>query len=245
MRSLLLPTVSFIAVLSLTACGENFSVANVSLGGSGSGTQKPLPGGGGNGGVSNPSTGDKDEAYEYVVTVPQETQDLCMGIQRSMRFIDVESKQPLPVGRIQLLNITPLQIEIRNTTPHYVYQLIPLCRPIEYQVDQTTMIHGQALRCGADQDELQVLRPYETRTYELDLSFAETELPFIVKYNAFYQTELPKDDLPWEKCDAAKIYVPIQKRRVSKGNGSEEPPITIPERPVIENPEIPKGEKPE
>ncbi|EPG35505.1 hypothetical protein [Acinetobacter colistiniresistens] len=244
MRSLLLVTISFISVVVLTACGENFSVANVSLGGSGSGTQKPLPGGG-NGGGSNPSTGDKDEAYEYVVTVPQETQDTCMGIQRNLRLIDAESKQPLPLGHVQPLNITPLQIEIKNTTPNYVYQLTPLCRPIEYQIDQTTMFHGQALRCGADQDELQVLRPYETRIYELDLNFAQTELPFTVKYNAFYQTELPKNDIPWEKCDVAKITVPIHKRRISKDIGTEQPPITLPEVPNGEHPEIPKGEKPE
>ncbi|MCH7315066.1 hypothetical protein [Acinetobacter sp. ANC 3882] len=244
MRSLLLPTICLISSIGLTACGENFSVANVSLGGSGSGTQKPLPGGGGNGGISNPSTGDKDEAYEYVVTVPQETQHTCLGIQRNMRFIDGETKQALPIGRIQRLNLSPLQIEIKNTTPNYVYQLIPLCRPIEFQVGDMTMFQGESLRCGIDQDELQVLRPYETRTYELDLTFAETELPFIVNYNAFYQTELPKADTAWEKCDAAKMIVPVHKRRVPKVIGTEEPTETIPEIPVTEHPEIPIGEKP-
>ena len=241
MRSLLLTTVCFSSMVVLTACGENFSVANVSLGGSGSGTQKPLPGGG-NGGNSNPSTGDKDEAYEYVLTVPQETQSICMGIQRNMHFIDWETKQPLAIGKVQPINISPLEIEIRNTTPNYVYQLVPLCRPIEFQLDQTIMFHGQSLRCSAEQDELQVLRPYETRRYELDLAFAETDLPLIVNYNAFYQTELPRADTAWEKCDAAKITVPIHKRRIPKVIGKEEPPITIPEIPTGEHPEIPAGE---
>lgn len=245
MRSLLLVTFSFTSVVVLTACGENFSVANVSLGGSGSGTQKPLPGGGGNGGISNPSTGDKDEAYEYVVTVPHETQDTCLGIQRSIRFINWETKQALAVGLVQPINITPLQIEIKNTTPNYVYQLIPQCRPIEFQLDQTTMLHGQSFRCSPEQDELQVLRPYETRYYELDLGFAETELPLIVNYNAFYQTELPKANTKWEKCDAAKIIVPIHKRRINKVIGSEEPTETIPEIPIGEHPDIPVGEHPE
>ena len=230
MRSLLLPFVTLIPLVSLTACGENFSVANVSLGGSGSGTQKPLPGGD-TGGISNPSTGDKDEVYEYVVAIPQETQDTCMGIQRNMRFIDWETKQALPIGRVQQINITPLQIEIKNTTPNYVYQLVPLCSPIEFQLDQTPMAFSQPLRCGADQDELQVLRPYETRTYELNLTFAESELPFIVSYNAFYQTELPKADTAWKKCEAAKMVVPIHKRRVPKVIGTEEPTESIPEIP--------------
>lgn len=230
MRSLLLPLVSLISVVNLTACGENFSVANVSLGGSGSGTQKPLPGGD-TGGISNPSTGDKDEVYEYVVTVPQETQDTCMGIQRNMRLIDWETKQALPIGQIQQINITPLQIEIKNTTPNYVYQLVPLCSPIEFQLDQTPMAFGQSLRCGAEQDELQLLRPYETRTYELSLSFAATELPFIVSYNAFYQTELPKADTVWKKCDAAKMVIPIHKRHVPKVIGTEEPIESVPEIP--------------
>ncbi|WP_278493972.1 hypothetical protein [Acinetobacter gyllenbergii] len=238
MRSLLYPLVSLISVLSLTACGENFSVANVSLGGSGSGTQKPLPGGGGNGGNSNPSTGDKDEAYEYVVTIPHEAQDTCFGIQRSLRLIDSGTKQTLPTGRIQSLKTTPLQIEIKNTTPNYIYQLIPLCRPIEYQIGQNVLFEGQSLRCDTDQDELQVLRPFETRRYELDLTFAETELPFVVNYNAFYQTELPTANTAWEKCDAAKITIPIHKRRIVKV-------IETSDQPTETLPEIPKGEKPE
>lgn len=237
MRSLLLTTVCFSSVVILTACGENFSVANVSLGGSGSGTQKPLPGGG-NGGGSNPSTGDKDEIYEYVATIPQETQETCFGIQRNMRFIDSETKQTLPSGRIQSLKTTPLQIEIKNTTPNYIYQLIPLCRPIEYQIGQNILFEGQSFRCEADQDELQVLRPFETRRYELDLTFAETEVPFIINYNAFYQTELPTTDTAWKKCDAATITVPIHKRRIVKV-------IETTDQPTETLPEIPMGEKPE
>lgn len=236
MKTILFPSIILVSAIALTACGENFSAANVSLGGSGSGTQKPLPGGGNSGG-SYPSTGDKGEFYEYVVTIPQESQSSCTGVQRSMRFIDAETKQPLAVNSLQSLALSPLQIEISNTTPNYVYQLVPLCRPIEFQVGETVMFHGQSLRCTTDQDEIQVLRPYETRTYELDLSFAETELPLIVNYKAFYRTDLPSSGTAWEKCDAAQITVSIYKKRIPKEPKHIEPPITVPEQPVGEKPE--------
>lgn len=215
MKTILFPSFFLVSALALTACGENFSAANVSLGGSGSGTLKPLPGGN-NGGISNPSTGDKDERYEYLIAIPKESQSSCKGIQRTMGFIDAKTKQPFPVNSLQPLAMAPLQIEISNTTSNYVYQRVPLCRPIEFQVGETIMFHGQSLRCAQDQDEIQVLRPYETRRYELDLSFAETELPLIVNYNAFYATDLPSIDLAWEKCEAAQITVPIYKKLVPK-----------------------------
>ncbi|MFI8032593.1 hypothetical protein ACH8I4_01715 [Acinetobacter sp. ABJ_C3_5] len=215
MKTILFPSIFLVSALALTACGENFSAANVSLGGSGSGTLKPLPGGN-NGGISNPSTGDKDERYEYLIAIPKESQSSCKGIQRTMGFMDAKTKQPFPVNSLQPLAMAPLQIEISNTTSDYVYQRVPLCRPIEFQVGETIMFHGQSLRCATDQDEIQVLRPYETRRYELDLSFAETELPLIVSYNAFYATDLPSIDLVWEKCEAAQITVPIYKKSLPK-----------------------------
>ncbi|ENX10549.1 MULTISPECIES: hypothetical protein [Acinetobacter] len=219
MKTILFPSIFLFSALTLTACGENFSAANVSLGGSGSGTLKPLPGGN-NGGISNPSTGDKDERYEYLIAIPKESQSSCKGIQRTMGFIDAKTKQPFPVNSLQPLAMAPLQIEISNTTSDYVYQRVPLCRPIEFQVGETIMFHGQSLRCATDQDEIQVLRPYETRRYELDLSFAETELPLIVNYNAFYATDLPSIDLAWEKCEAAQITVPIYKKSLPKKSES-------------------------
>jgi len=141
-----------------------------------------------------------------------------------MGFMDAKTKQPFPVNSLQPLAMAPLQIEISNTTSDYVYQRVPLCRPIEFQVGETIMFHGQSLRCATDQDEIQVLRPYETRRYELDLSFAETELPLVVNYNAFYATDLPSIDLAWEKCEAAQITVPIYKKPLPKKPEHIDPP---------------------
>lgn len=237
MKTIIFPGFFVVSALILTACGENFSAANVSLGGSGSGTQKPLPGGGGNGGISNPSTGDKDERYEYFVTAPPESQSNCNGIQRNLRLIDGETGQPLTLNAVHALAKSPLQVEITNTTADYIYQLVPSCRPVEFQVGDTVIFHGQSFRCADGQDELQVLRPYETRHYELDLNFAETELPFTVNYKAFYHTTPPTPETVWEKCDAAQLGIPIHKRRIHSN-----PEPVDPSGPL---PEIPKGEKPE
>lgn len=108
---------------ALTACGEDYHylASNVSLDGSGSGTQKPRPGGSdatGNG------KGDED-SYEYYMTIPDAVANECLGIQRSMQFIYGDTKQPIPSGT------TLLQIELRNTTPNYIFEQVPQCRQVE------------------------------------------------------------------------------------------------------------------
>ena len=114
---------------ALTACGEDYHylASNVSLDGSGSGTQKPRPGGSdatGNG------KGDED-SYEYYMTIPDAVANECLGIQRSMQFIYGDTKQPIPSGTVQELATTLLQIELRNTTPNYIFKQVPQCRQVE------------------------------------------------------------------------------------------------------------------
>ncbi|ENW08670.1 hypothetical protein [Acinetobacter beijerinckii] len=213
------------ATINLIGCGENFLAANVSLGGSGSGTQKPVPGGNDN--SSNPSTGDGDEHYEYVAKIPTVTQSTCSGVQRRMRFIYADNKQPIPPETIRSLAISPLQIEIENTTPNYVYALTPLCRQIDYEIGTMNILPGESLKCAADQDSIQVLKPFEIRRYEVDLKFAETQEPITVNYYSFYSTDLPKIDTVWDKCEAAQITVIMQKRLIPKVI-AEEPTIQLP-----------------
>lgn len=200
--------------LALTGCGENLLASNVSLGGSGSGSHKPNTGG--NNGTSNPSTGDGGDKYEYVATIPAATENTCMGIQRNMRFIYQDTRLPIAANTLWKLSSSPLQIEIKNNSPNYVFELVPLCKQIDFQIGEMNVSPTQSLKCAADQDSLQVLRPFETRLYEIDLTFAETEEPIIVNYYAFYSPELAKDKTVWTKCDSLKINIQMQKRLIEK-----------------------------
>jgi hypothetical protein len=225
MKKLSLSVLLCSITLSLAACGDNFLAANVSLGGSGSGTQKPVPGGNDN--SSNPSTGDGDERYEYVARIPAETLSTCSGVDRRMRFIDAESKHPLPVDTIRSISISPLQIEIRNTTPNYIYEMTPLCRHIDFKIGTMDIEASQSFKCSRDQDSIQVLKPFETRTYEVDLKFAETQEPITVNYYAFYGAELPSTDTIWDKCDVAQATVLMHKRLIPKTE-DDDPSIEFP-----------------
>ena len=196
----------------LTACGDDYHylAANVSLGGSGSGTQKPRPGGSdatGNG------KGDED-SYEYYMTIPETVADECLGIQRSMQFIYADSKQPIPSGTVQELAATPLQIELRNTTPNYIFEQLPQCRQVEVW-SELTNVHiqpDQYLRCTADQYSIQVLGPYETRIYEFDAKLPTDADRWKIKYTATnYGIQPSANDLRWTQCQPLEITLPVDK----------------------------------
>ncbi|WP_336943537.1 hypothetical protein [Acinetobacter modestus] len=215
-------------VISLVACGENFLASNVSLGGSGSGAQKPVPGSNDN--SSNPPTGDGDETYEYVAKIPADIQSICSGVERHMRFVEAESKLPIPADTLRSLSISALQIEIHNTTPNYIYEMIPNCRPVDFKIGSMNIEASQSFKCVSEQNSIQVLKPFETRTYEIDLKFAITQEPITISYYAFYSTELPSSDTIWDKCDTTQTTVLMYKRRVPKteDNDTSLPPIELP-----------------
>ncbi|ENX59425.1 MULTISPECIES: hypothetical protein [Acinetobacter] len=226
MRSLLLATVSFISVVVLTACGENFSVANVSLGGSGSGTQKPLPGGG-----NPPVTGDKgkddeeEDQYDYFVTFPDAVNDECTGIQRSIYFIDAGTKHPQIAGAQQSSPSQTVQINIKNTTPNYIFEKIPQCHQVEFWAmsGKLHFLPDQYLRCSAEQYTVQVLQPYEIKTYEFDFKIPQGDDILLVRYPTQYTSNLPDAQTHWSSCPTLDIHLPVTQQLIPK-SGEKLPP---------------------
>lgn len=225
---------------ALTACGEqhHYLAANVSLGGSGAGTQKPRPGG-----SDLPGHGKDDEDnYEYYMTIPETVTDECLGVQRTMRFIHADSKQPILSGTEQLLSATPLQIELRNTTPNYIYERVPQCRQMEVW-SELTSVHIQSdqyLRCPSEQDSIQVLRPYETRIYEFDAKLPNDADRWKMKYTAAnYSIQLPTNDLEWIRCKPLEITIPVDKifkpKKPIDNSEKLEEEISLPED-IVEQP---------
>lgn len=196
--------------LSVVACGEDFLASNVSLGGSGSGTQKPRPGG------SDPTGNGKDDEdnYEYYMTIPNAVSDECLGVQRNMHFIYADSKQPILSGTKQLLAATPLQIELRNSTPNYIFEQVPECRQIEVwsELGNVHVLSDQYLRCAVEQNSVQVLRPYETRTYEFDVKLPNDADRWKMKYTvANYGIQSSTNDLHWTQCQPLEIRLQVDK----------------------------------
>lgn len=210
MKKFPLSVLFFSLIISLVACGENFLASNVSLGGSGSGTQKPRPGG-------SDSTGngkDDEDNYEYYMTIPDAVTDECLGVQRTMHFIYADSKQPILPGTKQLLTATPLQIELRNSTPNYIFEQVPECRQMEVwsELGNVHVLSDQYLRCAAEQNSIQVLRPYETRIYEFDVKLPNDADQWKMKYTvANYSIQSSTNDLHWTQCQPLEIKLQVDK----------------------------------
>ena len=148
------------------------------------------------------------------MTIPDAVADECLGIQRSMQFIYGDTKQPIPSGTVQELAATPLQIELRNTTPNYIFEQVPQCRQLEVW-SELTNVHvqpDQYLRCTAEQDSIQVLRPYETRIYEFDAKLPSDADRWKIKYTAAnYSIQSSSNDLRWTHCQPLEITLQVDK----------------------------------
>lgn len=197
--------------ITLAGCGENFSAANVSLGGSGTGDVKsPLPGGG-----SNPDgkpTEDNEEKEYYYATIPAMVNNECLGVQRTMYFVYAESKQPISVGSVEYLPFTNLKLEVENRTPRYVFELAPQCRSFEVKSEDRVYSKTPYPICAENQNSVQVLQPYETRAFTFDLNFINASGLWSVAYQVSSSAELPNLKTTWEKCAPLRIPITIQKK---------------------------------
>ncbi|RZF53086.1 hypothetical protein EXE30_08140 [Acinetobacter halotolerans] len=193
----------------LTACGENFSASNVSLGGSGSGHQKPPNP---TGGDSIPSHDEKDTIY--YVKIPAMNNNECMGMQRNVHFIFTDSKQAIPVGSTQYLPLTSLQVEIKNTTPNYIFERADQCQPFKIQKNDMVFARSPYPHCSLEQQSVQVFQPYETKIYTLNLDFINAAHQWDVNYLVSYGSELPSTRSQWEKCPPLPLSFTIQKRKI-------------------------------
>ncbi|MDO7413072.1 hypothetical protein Q5X48_14775 [Acinetobacter baumannii] len=191
----------------LTACGENFSVSNVSLGGSGSGQPKPpVPPE-----INIPSTDSEDPVY--AVTIPEMQNNECMGIHRSVYFIFTEGKQPVAVGSTPELPDVSLQFEIKNTTSHYIFERADQCKPFRIIVDSVNFSQTPYPSCPLEQYSVQILQPYESKIYTLNLNFIDSPTLWSVNHQVSYSTELQSQDNTWEKCTPLQISFPIHRKK--------------------------------
>ncbi|QER40645.1 hypothetical protein F2A31_13440 [Acinetobacter suaedae] len=193
----------------LVACGENFSASNVSLGGSGSGHQKPPNP---TGGDSIPSHDEKDEIY--TVVIPKMESNECEGIQRNVHFIFNDSKQAAPVGVILDVPSIGLQFEVKNTTSNYIFERADQCKPFKIQKNNVTFTRSPFPTCGIDQHSVQVFQPYETKIYTFNLDFINAAQQWEVSYLVSYGKELPSPKAQWDKCTPLEITFPIRKRKL-------------------------------
>lgn len=213
-------------VLLLTAlggCGENFSTG-VSLGGSGSGGDKPNQ----NGGPNNGNAGEDDHilnSTQILIEIPKVKSDRCDGLERTIKFQNKKDEKELMVENLSPAKETQIVVTLYNNTAQTIYERIPACLPITLRyrsaweaLDSVEIEQSSQLSCP-NQQAIHVLQPFEQRTYHLNLEMVDRKGVFSVDYLPEIASVLSTDEKQWHHCDEAlSVEFVVQKQQEKDQN---------------------------
>lgn len=197
----------------LSACGDNFT-AGVSLGGSGSGANKPDQNGGPN--VGN-AGGDKNDKSDHLLfEVPKSIADSCYGLERELRITHKDDDKLLLTGDPADKEAAKLVITLYNNTAQPIFERTANCLPISvtYKAQQNDVSAVNVnlenhLTCPL-QSSIQVWQPFEKREYSTSVDFMNQIGNYTIHYQSSIGQNWDIEDSKWMKCKDLPVSLDVK-----------------------------------
>ena len=65
---------------------------------------------------------------------------------------------------------------------------------------------------------MQVLQPYEVKTYEFDFKIPQVDDTLLLRYPTQYSSNLPNAPTHWSSCPTLDIHVPVTQQLIPKSD---------------------------